>query len=142
MYVTIFAIVSYPNVKIHVLSDLCTGTLINISLEALIIDVRDDVLTKDVVSIGIIDTPVGAGVIVTVASVVIDSEFPVYASCVADVLVDALTAVNSDDVTIIVTSSDIGVDMLADVDANVLAVVKADLTFIVPTPLTDSAPSC
>ena len=142
MYVTIFTIVSYSNVKIHVLSDLCTGTLINISVEASIIDVRDDVLTKDVVDIGIIDTPVGVGVIVTVASVVIDSEFPMYASCVVDVLVDVLTAANSDDVTIIVTASGIGVDMLADVDANAFAAGMADLNFIVPTPLTGSAPFC
>ena len=70
------------------LSDVCTGALINISVESLVIGVRDgagidaladvliNVLTIEVVDIGI-DMIVGVGIIVLVASAVIDMEFAV-----------------------------------------------------------------
>ena len=153
----IFTRVSHPDVTIDVLSDLCTGALINISVESLVIDMRDDVgiekltevsinvLTSEAVDIGI-GTLVGAGIIVMVPSVVNDMEFAVSVSYAVDALVDVwsekLTAVDSGDVTLIVTASGIGVDMLADVDANAFAAGMADLKFIVSTPLTDSAPFC
>jgi len=125
-----------------VLSDVLSGALIDISVESLIIGMRDDVgiekldevlinvLTSEAVDI---DMLVGAGIIVLVASAVIDLRFAVW--------LGAWAAVDTNDVTII-TASGIGVGMLADVDANEFAAGMADLTFIVPTPLTDSAPFC
>ena len=131
------------------MSGVCTGSILDISVEELVTDLRDgvgvgklagvsiNVLTSDVVDIGA-DTLVDVGAIVVVASAVIDLEFAVSVSYD----VDKLTAVDSDDVTIILTASGIGVDMLADVDANAFAAGMADLNFIVPTPLTGSAPFC
>ena len=124
MWEVIFTRISHPDVTIDVLSNFWTRALGNISVEVLFIDVE---------------------MFVVVDSAVIDFDFVVSVSCAVGVLVevwlDTLTAADSEDV-IIVAASDIGVDMFADVVTNVLTVVTADLTFIVPSPLTDSAPSC
>ena len=134
--------ISHSNALIDVLSDLWTGAM---SVEALVIDVLSDlgideladvvirVLTSEVVDIGI-DMLAGAGIIATVDSASIDFDVVVTVSYDAvDVLVDNVA---------IVIASSIGVDMLVDVDANVLAAAITALKFIVPTPLTDSVPSC
>ena len=122
---------------------MCTGAVIDIAVEVLIIIVRADVeigaladvlinvFASELVAIGI-DMPVG--VLVLVASV-IGLEFAVLVSHGVDVLVDASTGK-------IVAASDVGVDMLADVDATVLAAVMTALKSIVPASLAKSAPFC
>ena len=139
-----------------VLSDVLSGALINISVESLIIGVRDgagidklddvliNVLTSEAVDIGI-DMLVGAGIIVLVDSTEINLGFNVssvsYAVVLVEVWLDVLNDVGSGDMTIL-TASGIGVDMFADEDANVFAAGMTDLTFVVSTPLTGSVPSC
>ena len=138
-----------------VLSDVLSGALINISVESLIIDVRDgagidklddvliNVLTSEAVDIGI-DMLVGAGIIVLVDSTEINLGFNVSSvsyAVLVEVWLDVLNDVGSGDMTIL-TASGIGVDMFADEDANVFAAGMTDLTFVVSTPLTGSAPFC
>ena len=134
--------ISHSNALIDVLSDLWAGAM---SFEALVVGVLSDlgineladavisVLTSEVVDIGI-DMFVGAGIIATVDSASIDFDFGVTVSYDAvDVLVDNAT---------IVIASSFGVDILVDVDANVFAAAITALKFMVPTPFTDSVPSC
>ena len=124
MWVAICTRFSHPGIIIDVLSDLCTGAIINISVEVLVIDVE---------------------MFVVVALTAIDFDFVMSVSYTVGVLVgvwlDTLNAVDSGDVTT-VTLSGIGVDMLAGVDADAFAAGMADLKFIVSTPLTDSVPFC
>ena len=136
------------------LPDLCTTSLVNISVEELVIGVWDGVwddveihklaealikvLTSEVVGI---DMLVGEGVIVMVPLAVIDLEFAVSVSYDIDVLLDVLSDLDSDDM-VFVTASDIDVDMLDDVDANVLRAVMAALKSVVSSPSADSASFC
>ena len=138
---------SHPDVAVDVLSDVWTGTVVNLSVEALVIDVRPDVgiatladvlisrLANPVVGLGI-DMPVVVEVLVVVASTVIALEFVVSVSYAVDVLVgvrlDALTTVYSGEE--IITASAIGVDTLAT--------VMTDLVCIVPPSSADPVPCC
>ena len=122
---------SHPDVAVDVISGVWTGSVINMSLEALLIGMRPDVgidiltdvpisrLANTVVGLGI-DMPIVLGIIVVVTSAVIASKFVVSASYTVDVLVDvrldALPTVYSG--VKCVTASTIGADTLASVMAD------------------------
>ena len=138
---------SHPDVAVEVLSGVWTGSVINMSLEALLIGVRPDVgidiltdvpisrLANTVVGLGI-DMPIVLGIIVVVTSAVIASKFVVSASYTVDVLVDvrldALPTVYSG--VKCVTASTIGADTLAS--------VMADSEYIVPPSIADPVSCC
>ena len=108
MTVMICTRVSHPEVTIDVLAGVWAGTFINISVEALVIDVSDGVgsdvsggvsingFPGEVVNIGI-DKLIGVALIVVVSFAMIDLYFIVSVLYDIDVLVDvcldALTAV-------------------------------------------------
>ena len=132
--------VSHPEAALDLLSALCAGAAIGITVAALAsrTDARVVLLivfASELAGIGI-GLPVDEGILVVVASAVIDFEFALSASYTADVVIgvrlDALTTVCSDNGEI-VTACVIGGDMLAEVKTTVSAAVMPALKFIVPT---------
>ena len=127
-----FSIFSHPCEGIDVLTGVWTGTLINLLVEVLSINVRAGVAI-DVLTDRGIDFDVG---IIVVAAAVIVFEFVLSALCVVDVLTDvvldalinALTGVTIGVVTGIV------VGVLVDVNTNVLAGVMTPSELVISEP--------